>query len=105
MFYETTQEGVARILAELEYVQSRACGTLRYALGRYAWLTAFVNAARAANLTLVVSLLLNLNFVLARPVFKISSSRAPPIKFYCYAGLALKARGCDAKRGKILFWA
>lgn len=35
-FDEAMRERAARILAELEYVQVSACGTLRYALGRYA---------------------------------------------------------------------
>lgn len=64
------QERAARILAELEYVQSRACGTLRYALGRCAWLTAFAKAASALNLTLALSLLLNFKFRPCRAAFK-----------------------------------
>ena len=34
-FDEAMRERAARILAELEYVQSCACDTLRHALGRY----------------------------------------------------------------------
>ncbi|WP_291939630.1 hypothetical protein [Campylobacter sp.] len=43
-------------MAELEYAQTCACGTL--------WRATFANAASALNLTLALSLLLNLNFVL-----------------------------------------
>ncbi|WP_297921426.1 hypothetical protein [uncultured Campylobacter sp.] len=57
-----------------------------------------------SNLTLVADLFLNLNFVLAYLLLNFIIA-ALPIKFCRYAGLALKARGCDAKRGQILFWA
>ncbi|WP_306528365.1 hypothetical protein [Campylobacter sp.] len=48
-----------------------------------------------------MDLFLNLNFVLAYLLLNFIIS-VLPIKFCRYAGLALKARGCDAKRGKIL---
>jgi len=48
----------------LSTCRAGACDTLRYALDRYAWLMAFANAACALNLTLALSLLLNLNFIL-----------------------------------------
>ncbi len=65
VFYETMQERVARILAEL-YI--RAEPRLRYVAActrqiRFG-LTAFANAVYATNLTLVGDLFLNLNFIL-----------------------------------------
>ncbi|WP_298051264.1 hypothetical protein [uncultured Campylobacter sp.] len=62
------------------------------------WLAAFVNAACALNLTLVSSLLLNLNFILAYLLLNFIIA-APPIKFCRYLGLALKALCHDTKRG------
>ena len=46
-FDEAMRERVARILAELEYVQTRTCDTLRYALGRYALVHSFFCKRRA----------------------------------------------------------
>lgn len=48
------RERAARILAELEYVQTRTYDTL--------WRATFANAARAVNLTLAAGLLLNFKF-------------------------------------------
>nr|WP_314892798.1 hypothetical protein [uncultured Campylobacter sp.] len=48
------RERAARILAELEYAQTCACGTL--------WRATFANAASALNLTLAAGLLLNFKF-------------------------------------------
>ncbi|WP_298955637.1 hypothetical protein [uncultured Campylobacter sp.] len=48
------RERAASILVELDYVQTSACDTL--------WRAAFVNAARAVNLTLAAGLLLNFKF-------------------------------------------
>ncbi|WP_298832564.1 hypothetical protein [uncultured Campylobacter sp.] len=75
---------------------------MRYAPGRYLLACGFCKRhTRALNLTLVAVLFLNLNFVLADLLLNFIIA-VLPIKFCRHAGLALKARGCDAKRGQIL---
>ncbi|WP_298097464.1 hypothetical protein [uncultured Campylobacter sp.] len=52
-------------MAELEYVQSRACDTLRYALGRCALAHGFCKRRARSKFNSRPELAFNLNFILA----------------------------------------
>ena len=72
VFYETMQERVASILAELD-VRAELALEVRCDMrpGRCAfWRAACENAAHASNLTLALSLLLNFKFRPCRAAFK-----------------------------------
>ena len=65
VFYETMQERVARILAELDICAEPCLRYVAVCARQIRFVTACENAARSLNLTLALSLLLNLNFALA----------------------------------------
>lgn len=70
-FYETMQERVASILAELDVRAEPALEVVAVCARQIRFgLTAFANAVYASNLTLAMSLLLNFKFRPCRAAFK-----------------------------------